>query len=377
MKNKIKVAYFCLTPYQIINAIVLTKTNINEKADLYINIELKNAKQIKNNLQKINIFNKIIIINEKIYWNTNNNNIYNTFVKIFNYIRAKKIVKNITNNVFYNKVYLYSKNRSGMLVYLTMNKYGNCELAYYEDGIGSYYNKNLYTLRYRDYLLRKVLFNTSNDLNQIPLYVYSPELYRNIGIMPFSNIKKIPSFNIHLELKPLLNIIFDYKKNDLFKENIIIIDAKKENILNDENQTKAFKIYDYINQELSFYGVIIKKHPSDKTNNKLKIKEFEKNDIPFEIFCLNNNLSNKVLITIASSAVFTPKLLFNQEPYLVLLHNLFSFKNGYGCESFKLIDFVYQKCKNLYRSKNKIFIPNSLKELKDCIDIIKNNLLEQ
>ena len=103
------------------------------------------------------------------------------------------------------------------------------------------------------------------------------------------------------------------------------------------------------------------RHQDEKTYNfayanKKQIWELKQLDI--------EDLSGKMLIAIHSTACFTPKILYDKEPYLLLFYKLCEDKVTYRDERFD--EFVERFIKT-YRDPSKILIPESKDELLGCV----------
>ena len=127
-----------------------------------------------------------------------------------------------------------------------------------------------------------------------------------------------------------------------------------------DKETFWNKVFECLNKDIA----IIKPHPRQKnsTLSNSGIKVCHNNTLPWEIVCLNNDLSNKVQITIFSQACISPKLIFDQEPTVIFLYKLLPV--GYDYLGAGLLEFA-DSIGALYRDKDKYFIPESFEELHD------------
>ena len=71
---------------------------------------------------------------------------------------------------------------------------------------------------------------------------------------------------------------------------------------------------------------------------------------------INDNMENKTIISIFSTTCITPKLMFGQEPRVIMLYKLLGRDYSFFGEG--MIEFV-EKVKNSYVDKSKFFIPES------------------
>ena len=130
------------------------------------------------------------------------------------------------------------------------------------------------------------------------------------------------------------------------------------------------KISDIVGKE----NLIIKQHPRDKDTLSESFQVYNNQSIPLEIIELNSNIQNKVIITVASTAIFTTKVLLNQEPIVILLNKLFLeddlLYNTEGRKDGKVQRFNLE-CFNLYNDKNRFMLPDSIEILEHMLRSIQ------
>ncbi|WP_407370233.1 hypothetical protein, partial [Carnobacterium sp.] len=120
---------------------------------------------------------------------------------------------------------------------------------------------------------------------------------------------------------------------------------------------------------ISLEDIIVKLHPRTK-NMELRneIKEF-KSTMPFEIFNLNNSMKDKVLISVFSTACLNPKIMFNEEPIVILLFKLLDLSTMTNFNK-TTYDIAYN-VKESYTSK-RFFIPETTEELEFILNSISS-----
>ena len=106
---------------------------------------------------------------------------------------------------------------------------------------------------------------------------------------------------------------------------------------------------------------VVKPHPRQnveiyKAINNLQLIEFY---VPWEVYCLNNDISGKIIITFGSSSAFLP-FIYTKARYSVICIDLpSSFNTIYKDEWRKFIDAL--------RVKNPIYLVYSPDELEDVV----------
>lgn len=116
----------------------------------------------------------------------------------------------------------------------------------------------------------------------------------------------------------------------------------------------------------------IKRHPLSQMTFREGIKVFE-TKAPLEVCFMNTEMDNKLIISPVSAALFNPKFIFDQEPYVALVYKLIGFKDiaqklfG-GISERELEKRVDIALRNAYRDPKKVCIPETMEELKVFID---------
>jgi len=190
-------------------------------------------------------------------------------------------------------------------------------------------------------------------------YVFEPSL---ISVAQSGEIHKINKLNrSDNEVKEHINQIFGYdEKLDSFKDKKIIImeqGPRKEPI---DMIGLWKKVSNYIDKE----SAIVKSHPRQKESalRELGFDLYERYTIPWEVLTFNQDMSEKTLFCIFSTSCVNPKVMFDEEPRIVLLYKLIGI--DYSFFGRGMINYV-EGVRDLYRDKSKFFIPDSWDELED------------
>ena len=107
----------------------------------------------------------------------------------------------------------------------------------------------------------------------------------------------------------------------------------------------------------------VKVHPREAIDDNYNMYDVVEDKSIWELTIHNIDVENKILLGVYSSAQFTPKILFDKEPYVILLYRLFPkvLENQEEMEEF--IRFFKQS----YRNKNKVIIPESWQSLQQVL----------
>ena len=364
--NKEVACFLCGTPYQIITAIHLA-VNHNMDADLFIVDMVRGTETVVKRILQTGIFSNVNIVHEK-------DAIGKVRSRCMQYINVAAVTclrldstveKYINKKRKYNKLYFSSRAAIPrmFLMYFQKHKY-DFEYMYFDDGLGSYYNKWTIHEKATDRLIGKAILGKSyKGLDVRKLLLYSPDLF-NIAQVNCSekiDIQRIPAWDKNLIT--MLNGIFGYSANDEIKESVIILDC----CIPDKQRKPVEDFYTKVVELIGRENVIIKSHPRNKGNQIDGLKYYDNSEIPFELICANLDMTDKLLITISSTAVVTPVLLFGKEPYILTLDDT---ELGFD-EKLKI---RFEDIASLYHERCRFMVGKSLK---GAIDFVKKYVIEE
>lgn len=180
------------------------------------------------------------------------------------------------------------------------------------------------------------------------IYVINKDIY--IGD------ESIKSKLTDIEVRNVININFNmYSKDSINDINSADIIYFSQDLFDYENEAilleNILKEYDYC----------YKPHPSTNnciTNNKVL------DSIPWEILC-NYIREDLIFISIASTAVFTPLLMYNRKNKAILLYKVLNINIS------KKLDEFFIKVQNIYRDR--VFVPEDSIQLQNILKKIKKH----
>ncbi len=262
-------------------------------------------------LNKSGIFEDIVVLNNYI---ERGNYLLKIIGMIFPYLSFLTRIKNRTSRQCikdFENIYISSVN---LLVYqfIRFNKQARVNL--FEDGGFSYVgydDRNFFKKKVKRFLR---LFRIE-EIKVDKKYLYKPEFAVNTYNY---NLIKMPSLNVAIDK---LRSIFSYDKekiNGLYRNRRIIY----------LDQTYADDLYnnDFLNlfvNRIKKYSdiLLIRPHPTmeQRELNNFLIDEV---GLHWELVSYDYVYDNTILMSIGSSAVFTPNLLYNKRYTIVLLHRL-------------------------------------------------------
>lgn len=317
--------YICSSPYQIFNAIH-HMWNIEKKIqqDLIIINFFDNSENVYNSISKSGIFGKVYYVkNEKKEKNLFDNVI--TILRIiFPKIAAYYLFSEYEIIKPYVKVVSSTYITDTTLVMIEMNRKRKVVLEVIEDGTGPYfYGAHGYSKLHE--LFSRI---TGRGIPALPYgkgWFYEPAFIQK----EFKyKIDKMPKAFFRDEQIELINKAIDIQEREIKEKYIFIFDGIFPGGPSFEKQISTLNsIAEIVGAE----KVAVKFHPSYKPQGKVGFREL-KQYIPWELYCMNNDMGSKVLIVANSTAGFTPKFMFNQEPMILFLNRYYSgeykFKNS-------------------------------------------------
>lgn len=363
--------YICATPFQLIGAICLVRQN-HEIADLYIEDKFKNADIYAKTIEDAQIFYRVKVIYLKELFKKYNINESSNFIRRFtmriSYLFIETIVNDILfANTMYKLMYVTNQLYIPRIVYMYIQKRSlPTKLIYFDDGSGSYCNQYFYRSHILDKIWRFLLFgtyDTDTEVDKRELYLFSPALCKKI-MGSTRTVKKIDTYNmIHTDS---LYKIFS-PLSDEISEDVIIMDTVREVFSKQENLLLD-SVYNQIISICGYENVIIKNHPRNVRSHQIKGKYYADSSCPSEVLFSNVSIDSKILIAQFSTALGTPKIIFEKEPIIISLHHIVR-------KDMMLADVYFHSLKDLYKEKWKVFIPNTTDELSEYLKEIKNNFL--
>lgn len=364
--------YFCTSPFQFFSILSLSIEQ-KEIADLYIDPQFSGATLFAEKIKETGIFHDVVVINSS--------NIYGQYMRsgpgiknhlqIANtYLHVDKIAEMILfPGIKYRNIFLSSKAYIPRMVYLYyIKKKWDFNLYYFDDGAGTYYNDRAYRIKKSDQLIRRFLFGKKSVEIGYKRFVFAPDIYRLLNSDKHNEIKKINRFWENETGKNTMNYIFSTPNKIMIKEKLIILDQPKDEILNSVDIKSINKLYRSFAESIGYSNVIIKKHPRSTEKEIEEVNYFSENGIPFEIYCMNMSMDEKIIVGYSSTAVTTPKVLFNQEPIVIVLTKLFRPKTG----EMNLFEDYFLAVKNSYSNPKKFFIPENWDELNNSMDELRS-----
>lgn len=364
------IAFISSTLHQTWNSIIMAKKLFpQEKCDLFILDFCSSYNEIANELRKEDIFENIYPCQiAKFQCCDIKNPITRKIRKCMYFIGWKHFLRqsvHITKQ--YDRVFVAFNDEPSCFLMTQMKALNpNIKPCYFEDGANDYiadahpkhrgFKKFFGTLFGIDYSIGDSIDTT---------YVVSPPCVASSDYI----LETIPIIDPDkdLELKAIMNRVFSYDPYVINERSVFLYSPF---------QTIEFaeKSHQIVHKIIANYGIdklLFKDHPRVPAVGYDGIRKYPREkETLWECVSMNNDCSNKVLISVISTSMYIPKLLFNQEPILVFLFRLIpAFSNEKRAKSF--YEFVL-RLRSLYSDPSKVIIPETEEELFAYLDGVMN-----
>lgn len=367
--------YFCTSPFQLF-AIIALANERKEEADLYIDPQFSGAETFARRVEEEHIFKAVKVIDS--------NAIYNKYIKVgsggsgglvnhlyiaLSYCRVKQIAEMILlPEVRYRNMFVSSKAYLPRMVQLYyIKKKWDCDISFFDDGAGTYYENRAYRISKYDKIIRTILFGKKSVEITKRRYVFSPEVYSTLNPGNQMDVKYIKKYWETDSGKATMNRIFGVYEDLHIDERLIILDQPKDELFTKDQIDEINTIYYTCAEKVGVHNAVIKKHPRSTDEDLKGIPCFKEQGVPFEMYCMNLDLSNKIIVCYSSTAAVTPKILFNQEPVIIVLCKLVDPMTG---EKNMFEDF-FCAVKKTYTEPGKVYIPGNKTELEKILASIQ------
>lgn len=350
--------FLCKTPMQILRALQLTYYEKDfENSDICIFNTFENAEHLYKRLIKIEIFHSVYFFKNNDFLKRN-----------FNYLRSilcmNDFNRHIWNNTYSSITIFNSDTYDGFSAYNILKK--KTEVWFVEDApmIYSYQVPSR-----RNVLLYKLIGLEFPILKVNRWYFSVPEkMHRTNNAQVF---KLKPLNKDDKDFVSIVNKVFDYTPDDTINKTDVFI--MEECFFTDGLMEKSsdYQLYKSLKDEFNSLFFTVKLHPRTKINRfKNEFNCIQKSTIPWEVFLLNEEIDNKIFLSISCTTMLSPKLLFDKEYRCILLYKFIGKsvkrENGtpyYNQEWINLLD----ELSDLYSNKNNVCSPISETELVSTI----------
>lgn len=195
-------------------------------------------------------------------------------------------------------------------------------------------------------------------------YLYQPEVYSVTGYS--YELRQLPNPAENPEVKSVLLKVYGYEQ--MPQEPYIYLE---DFFFADSYITNDFDLFKCVAGLVGKENIIVKRHPRDKFDRfePLGYKTVGKAVVPWEIQLLANDLRSKVLISVSSTSILTPYIIFNSNMHVISLEKMFIGENPTHKDA--AFNAFFAKLKAKINEQNVRFhTPSSVDELTETIRYI-------
>lgn len=358
-----KVLFLVGSVYQLFNAITLRMTECKDcHCDLLMNMMTKWNPEMLLRLSKSGIFESVhqvdtSVIDER-FWKQDNES-------------RKEIVDNpnlffdqIPISPVYDEFFVAKEHLSWKILYRYQVLSGKkTRVVMFEEGIRSYTldlkETDMHPYMQGDY--SKTRFTEAVYC----YYLYQPDLYalKNYDY----ELRQLPNPEEHPVAKKALLEVFGYE--EMPQEPYIYLE---DYFFADHYITNDFDLFKKVVSVVGAENIVTKRHPRDLYDRFLPLgyKTVENSVIPWEMQLLENDLRLKVLVSVSSTSILTPFIIFNSDMHVVSLEKMFVGDNPVHKDA-AFRTFFDKMVKKINQDTVHFHMPSSIGELKEVLRYIK------
>jgi hypothetical protein len=356
----------CSTPLQLMNMINLATTVLKDRSiDLYILDHSPQNRLYFDALQKTELFQRVSFLNTKFMTGGNSALPILRFLKASSYFLRSRLLSDQMREIpHYERFYIPTPDVPTQLLYYACKKVNpRIELRMYEEGTFAY-NYFEHEFGVFQKLFLRFLFQTDIMQDHSAAYVYHPQLLNNVRQLPVFRIQPIAKDN-----RPLVDFFNAIAKYDPLSHvsiagEVIFFDQP---FLFDAINRRQFELYEIIADRIPKDRLNVKLHPRTTSHPYKFVLPFQ---VSSEIMEMNESFEDKTLVSVFSTACLSPKMLFDEEPKVLLLYKLVDLHlmTNIHPQTFALAELI----KQAYRRPERFMIPATMEELMRILGDIRS-----
>lgn len=300
-----RILVICNTPFQFVTiAHVLSLYYKGYEVDIVISDQFRDSHVVVENAKKGQLFRHVYYIRNAAHKRGNNlyrfcDNIRRMIVSIY---YAFAIGNTHYDDVLFCNIQMFTK----VLISIIRKRNCNSKIHIVEEGLGTY-SKLYGDSDAENSMYRKYIDHEGIMAKLSTLYLFHPQFLE--WNFPPEKICKLPLLNKKNDaFLNTLNTLFDYKNcTDVYDRKFIFFE---ESYYVEGEPVPDVEIVEQIAHRVGKENMMIKVHPRNPINRfaQLGYKTNVDSFVPWELVVLNQDMSNKVFITIASGAAINPYL---------------------------------------------------------------------
>lgn len=353
-----KLLFYCRSAYQLFNALNLSINNYrDDEVDLAILDAFPNAYDVFRNVKNLNIFKNVFLIEQ--------DRPADVKLKLFIYLRIitllcyhRYTIKRQCDSESYK---ILAKTKYDYIFSSTHNDYFlagvvciNRQAIYnrFDDGLFSYSGNAL-----TQFAPGGKLFGQFCKWFKVGYYASTPQcLYINnksiCQAQGINQIEQMPAFN--KELSDVLYKVFEIDSTYRPNKKIILLSRPSDFV--DDIYTVKKRLIGLLTPWKS--DVMVRRHPREEIDDAYDGFFIDEKNEMWELFLHKINMDSVILISFGSTAMITPKMLFNKEPRIIDVSFLLGDTLNTSDNTFDLNSF----CNELYENQDRVSFPKNEEE---------------
>lgn len=260
----------------------------------------------------------------------------------------------------YNKILYYYLVKNGCYPKIHM----------FEDGMNSYILDNRKKCS-EDFILHEIYGHASFDKNIVESLTYEPAAV--ICKYPDIEYSRIPK--LALNNSPLKKIYCNiFPATSFPKQKYIFLE---EAFFCDGITSTDVELVEYLADMVGIENIVVKLHPRN-TVDRFSSRGFtvmELSEVPWEMTIMKSDLSDKVFVTVSSTAALTSGLVFNKKFTAINLFKIITVGKNIHVRQPMYKDFYSTIESMLNYNQKQVFTPNSIEEFKEEIIYIQRGVI--
>ncbi len=328
--------FVCNSVYQILVAIWIKFTYFKKiSSDLLISDHMNNPEKLVINVSETGVFDHVYFIRTLGYVRNSGamSRTKRIAINLFPNHYVKKFVKLKED---YTDLFVANVNCFAQLLFNALShKNPRIKLSIFEDGMYTY--SSMYEKDYNGtfipienmwkIILHKCIYRRKSIYGNVSsLWLFCPENLMWVPDFPVKEMSKISKSN--KKFVSLCNLAFDYANTkDTYNKKYIFLE---ESFYAENKRINDVEIVEKIAENVGKENIMIKIHPRNPYNRfaNLGYKTNIDTSIPWEVIIMNVDMSKKVLITISSSSVLNPILIFGEKIRVYSIYKCIESEDG-------------------------------------------------
>ena len=355
--------FACTTPYQVMGAVSIVSAEKTE-ADLIIFGMFDGYEGLADRVRETGLFRAVTaVVPEGIRAPGHGN-------ALKQMLTARKTVRPfLPEGKAYSRYYSSSRAHiKNILLHELVRRNPDLKIIIYDDGMGTYAGDShvLNTSRLRKKTERLLGWDLYRP-ERMEYRVYEPALFTRPKGCEACPVSQMPKAGADPRTAETIARIFQVTPADSIREKVIIFDP-----LRSADRGGILPVIDSCYREaVSVFGrenVIIKPHPRSVKQPETDAKIYSRTGIPMEaLYAEMPDLEDRILITYASTAVYTPRMLFGKEPRVIALFRITDGETGSEWQP------QFDKFSRAYTDRARIAAPESMEAFSRLIRDIHNS----